>query len=139
MKRIIALLGFKNSGKTILAGKWSTNNNVSFITPIKNPLIKREDYLASTVVNGDVYAFYEAQLVNDFNVLIADDYILSELLTNYPHTYGVWVDNPKAEASERVNVMYSKQDFNYIFNYGLDDPDEWLEQFAIDVEMLQNG
>jgi hypothetical protein len=137
--KIIALVGLKNAGRVILARKWDKNANVSYIEPILNPTDRNGEYLASTVVNGDTYVFYESQLKNDFNVLVADDYILSDLLTNYPDVVSVWVDNPRAEPSERVNVMYTKNDFDYTYNYGLDDPDEWLEQLAFDLEMVQNG
>jgi len=138
MKRIITLTGLKQSGKVKLAETWDRNENVSYIRPVKNPKTT-EEYLASAVVNGNTYVYYESQLVNDFNVLIVDDYTLSDLLTNYPDVVTVWVDNPKAEPSERVNVLFTKDDFDYVYNVGLDDPSEWLEQLAFDVEMVQNG
>lgn len=138
MKRIITLTGLKQSGKVKLAETWDRNENVSYIRPVKNPKTTGR-YLASAVVNGNTYVYYESQLVNDFNVLIVDDYTLSDLLTNYSDVVTVWVDNPKAEPSERVNVLFTKDDFDYVYNVGLDDPSEWLEQLAFDVEMVQNG
>ena len=138
MKRIITLTGLKQSGKVKLAETWDRNENVSFIHPVKNPK-ENKDYLASAVVNGNEYVYYQSQLVNDFNVLIVDDYTLCDLFTNYPDVVSVWVDNPKAEPSERVNVLFIKDDFDYIYNVGLDDPDEFLEQLAFDVEMVQNA
>ena len=69
MKRIITLTGLKQSGKVKLAETWDRNENVSYIRPVKNPKTT-EEYLASAVVNGNTYVYYESQLVNDFNVLI---------------------------------------------------------------------
>ena len=156
MKRIVTLTGLKQSGKVRLAYKWSKNENVSLIQPYttskrrpqdmiylpKDKLdekIKNDDVLCMTVLNGEQYVYFKSQLVNDWNIIIADDYALSDILTNYKDVVPVWVDNSMAEVSDRVNVLYSKDEFDYVYNYGLDDPDEFLEQLAFDVEMVQNA
>lgn len=156
MKRIITLTGPKQSGKLKLAQEWGRNENVSFINPYTSNKKREQDMiylrrdkleskmksdyvLGSTVVNGELYVIFQSQLANDWNVIIADDYLFSDILTNYNYVISVWVHNPKAEQSDRVNIMYSTDDFDYIFNYGLDSSDEFLEQLAFDVEMVQNG
>lgn len=156
MKRIITLTGLKQSGKVKLAYKWSKNENVGLIQPYttskKRPQdmiylpkdkldakMKEEDVLCVSVVNGESYVYFKSQLVHDWNVIIADDYALSDILTNYKDVVPVWVDNTRSEASDRVNVLYSKDEFDYVYNMGLDDPDEFLEQLAFDVEMVQNA
>ena len=152
MKRVIALSGLKQCGKWNLAYKWSTNENVSFIEPYtdnpdndeciqlntKDLLSKmdREPYLFNTNIDGFDYVCFNSQLDSDFNIVIVDDDALIQLLKNYENVTTIWVDNPKAEPSTRVG-KFKQTAYDYIFNYGIGDPDEFLEQLAFDLEMVQ--
>ena len=151
---IITLTGLKNSGKIRLAETWDRNENVSYIKPFTDNPKKRFDaypflptkklfekmdeemVLATSTVNDFTYVYFKSQLINNFNVLVVDDYTLKELKEVVPNVTSVWVDDPNGEDSERVGVIYRKSDYNYIFNYGLDEPDEFIEQVAFDKEIL---
>ena len=142
MKKIIALNGGKHSGKDRLALKWDTNSDVHYIHPVcsrHKDLIDNFPYhqlLCSTMINGVSYNFYDSQLVDGYNVLIVDDYALKDLVeTNY-EVIAVWVDNPKSELSERSGRYYGKEEYDYIYNYGLDEQDTFLEQIAFDSEVM---
>ena len=155
MKTIITLTGLKQSGKWKLANKWDKNENVSFINPYTDAKHRPQDMiylsadklaeksnnetvLCSTMINGRTYAYFESQLKNDFNIFIVDDYALNELVDTYDgRIVKIWVENPKAEASERNGHFHSKDYYDYVFNVGLDDADEFLETVAFDVEMVQ--
>ena len=154
MKQIIALSGLKQSGKVKLCELWDQNANVSYIKPFTdNPKRRFDGYsflptkdlhkkmdeesiLCSSMVKDFDYIYFQSQLINDYNLLIVDDYALKELKEIYPKIITVWVENPKAEDSGRVGVIYRKSDYDYIYNYGLDEPEEFLEQIAFDREIL---
>lgn len=153
--KIITLTGKKQSGKWKLANKWAKNENVSFINPYttakKRPQdmiyldrtklaekSNNENVLCSTIINGETYVFFESQLNNDFNIMIVDDYALGELVDTFDgEIIKVWVDNPKAESSDRNGHFYSRDYYDYIYNVGLDDSDVFLETLAFDTEMVQ--
>lgn len=153
MKRIIALSGLKQSGKWNLAYKWGTNENVSFIEPYTdNPdndeciqlsskellnKMDEEPFLFDTNIDGFDYVCFNSQLDNDFNIVIVDDDALTQLLKNYEKVTTIWVDNAKAEPSTRVG-KFPPLSYDYIFNYGVGDPNEFLEQLAFDLEMVQS-
>ena len=150
--KIIAINGHKNSGKVNLAEKWNKNENVSFIKPYSDnyrPLdykvISREDLdfmvehnvaLASTIVNEHIYVYFKEDFKNDFCIVCVDDIILKQFLESDFEVITVFVNNSKSEPSERVEKLYKKNDYNYIYNYGLDDSEEFLEQIAFDVDIL---
>lgn len=155
MKTIITLTGLKQSGKWKLAYQWDKNENVSFINPYTDAVNRPQDMiyldtvkladktrdesvLCGTMIKGKNYVYFESQLINDFNILIVDDYALDELMQSYDgRIVKVWVENPKAEASERCGHYHSKDYYDYVYNVGLDDADEFLETLAYDVEMVQ--
>lgn len=155
MKTIITLTGLKQSGKWKLACKWDKNENVSFINPYTTSKRRPQDMIymdkvkladktrdepaiCGTIIKGETYCYFESQLKNDFNIFIVDDYALDELVRSYDgRIVKVWVENPKAEASERSGHFHSKDYYDYVFNVGLDDADEFLETLAFDVEMVQ--
>ena len=153
--RIITLTGLKQSGKTRLAMKWGKNVNVSYLCPYttnrKRPTeffylsrdkmeekMKYDTLLCSSIINGETYAYFKSQLKNDFNIIIVDDYALSELVENYDgRVIKIWVDSSKAESSERSGHFHTRDYYDYTYDMELDDPDEFLEQLAFDVEMVQ--
>lgn len=154
MKKIITLSGHKDCGKYALAEKWGRNENVGFIQPFTdNPKRRFDDFpylpskkllakigseplIAMTEFKDFTYVYFPSQLNNDFNVIIADDTIMNCIRDNYEDVVTVWVENPAAEESDRVG-KYKKESYDYVFNYGIDDPDEFLEQLAFDVELVQ--
>lgn len=149
--RIITLTGLKQSGKEKLAELWDNNENVSYIQPFttnrdsehlylskENMLVKmsEEPYLTCTMINGEYYCHFKSQLCNDFNILIVDDYALKDIKDNFDgRVITIWVDNTKGEASERVGHYYTKSDYEYVYNVGLDDPNSFLEQVAFDNQV----
>lgn len=152
--KIITLSGHRNCGKYALAEKCGMNENVSFIQPFTdNPKRRFDDFpylpskrlfakigyeplLAMTEFKDFTYVYFPSQLNSDFNVIIADDTIMNCIKDNYKDIITVWVENPAAEESDSVG-KYKKESYDYVFNYGIDDPDEFLEQLAFDVELVQ--
>lgn len=152
--RIIAINGLKNCGKVELAEEWDKNFNVSFVKPYsdnmrptdyilmhKNDLeflIEHNLSLAHETVGNHHYLYDIEQMINDFNVVCVDDLMLKQLKENENiDLITVWVENPKAEPSERCGKLYKQSDYDYVYNKGLDDPGEFLEQMAFDLEMVQ--
>ena len=149
--KIITLTGLKQSKKTKLAELWSKNENVSYIQPYttnrdsehlyidKDKMYVKlgsEPPLHATMIDGEYYCHFKSQLNNDFNILIVDDYALKDIRENFDgRIISVWVDDPKGEASERVGHYYTKEDYEYIYNVGLDSPDEFLESLAFDNQV----
>ena len=153
--KIITLTGFKQSGKTKLAQLWAKNGNVSYLYPYTTASKRPEDFiylsrdkmdekkkyenvLCTTIIKGESYVYIESQLKNDFNIIIVDDYALSEIVENYDgKVIKIWVDSSKAESSERSGHFHTRDYYDYTYDMELDDPDEFLEQLAFDVEMVQ--
>ena len=151
--KIITISGHKNSEKVKLAEKWDRNENVSLINPVTTKerddfihltpyelesKIEEERPLLSTIIDAETYCYFPSQLKNDWNIFILDDLCLKDLKDNFDgKIVTVWVKDPKAEKSMRTGLIYRESDYDYVFNVGMDDPDEFLEQLAFDVEFVQ--
>lgn len=152
--KIITVSGHRNSAKVKLAENWDRNANVTLINPVTTNM-EREDFihlkpdvmemkieeeqpLVSTTLDGETYCYFESQLSNDWNIFILDDLCLHELKENFTgKIITVYVKDPNADKSARTGMLYGESDYDYVFNVGLDDPDEFLEQLAFDVEFVQ--
>lgn len=152
--KIITITGLKNSKKMNLAKEWDSNENVSYIQPFttskKRPIgciymskdnlkfkMAEEKPLSVIEVNGEFYCYFKSQLINDFNVIIADDEELLQLNHNFDgRVVTIWFEDPKGESSDRVGKL-PKEEYDFIFNQGLDDPDEFLEVLAFQTELVE--
>ena len=152
--KIIALNGHKNCGKVKLAEKWDKNENVTYVKPysdkrdIENYIWMDKDDLkfmvnnnipvASRIINEHIYSFFDEQFINDYCVVCVDDDIMKQFLASDYDVITVFVDNPKAEKSDRVETLYPKSSYYAVYNYGFDDAGEFLEQLAFDLELVQS-
>ena len=151
MNKVITLTGYKNCGKYNLAMDLAKNSDIEFIKPYTDreiPLdelpekfgdfhyvskdtldmmIEDDEVLSSTLINGDRYVFFKFQLVAPYNVLIADDYAVVDIRSNWSNTYSIKVYGKNQRDSDRVGVYLYDHEFDEIFHYGSDDYDalEW--------------
>lgn len=156
MRKILTLSGLKQSGKRKIAEQLERNENCSYIRPFTSAkdcpedFIKvDEDYLyqlagenppLSFVRIGDYnYVYFEMQLDNDFNIIIADDDEVVNIQKNYDgEVYTIWIESKNAEPSERSG-KHGTSYYDYVFNANTDSLDEFIEEVAFDVEFVQGG
>lgn len=150
MKKIITLTGAKNSPVDTVALKLSRNENVDYILPYTDNvhadydmgyhivskaslenMIETDYVLQVTRLNGHTYAHFKFQLVNDYNILIVDDYGLQQVEKNWNGKLSaVYVTG--GETSDRVGVMFGQEYYNYIIVKDTD-LDYLIEQIAADM------
>ena len=108
-----------------------------------------EDYLYSMVGKipplsfvrvGDFnYAYFETQLDNDYNIIIADDDEVVNIQNNYGgEVYTIWVENKKAEHSERSG-NHPLSYYDYIFDMDADSLEEFIEEVVFDIEFVRGA
>ena len=148
LNKVITLTGHKNCGKYNVAMDLAENSDVAFIKPYTDreiPLddipeeygdfhyvskdtldlmIEDDEVLSSTMIDGNRYVFFKFQLTAQYNVLIADDYGVVDIKSNWGDVYSVKVYSDKQIDSDRVGVYLYDHEFDEIFHYGLDDVDE---------------
>ena len=151
MNKIVTLTGYKNCGKYNLAMDLANNSDVAFIKPYTDreiPLdeipeeygefhyvskdtldimMEDDEVISSTTINGNRYVFFKFQLTAPYNVLIADDYAVVDIRSNWKNTYSIKVYGDNQKDSDRVGVYLYDHEFDEIFHYGSDDVDslEW--------------
>lgn len=156
--RIVTLTGAKNSGTDKIASLLSENSDVGYIRPytdknipfgeiaelygdyhhvapeVLDQMIEDEEVLSINYVNGTRYVFFKFQLEYDYNILIADDYTVVNIKTNYDDVYSVMVHSKDEKPSNRVGVYLYEHEFDEVFNYDTDDIDslEWRIGFEFD-------
>ena len=148
MNKVITLTGYKNCGKYNLAMDLANNSDVAFIKPYTDreiPLdsipeefgdyhyvskdtldmmMEDDEVLSSTIIDGNRYVFFKFQLTASYNVLIADDYAVVDIRSNWKNTYSIKVYGKNQRDSDRVGVYLYDHEFDEIFHYGSDDYDE---------------
>ena len=148
MNKVITLTGYKNCGKYNLAMDLANNSDVAFIKPYTDreiPLeeipeefgefhyvskdtldlmMEEDEVLSSTLIDGNRYVFFKFQLTAPYNVLIADDYAVVDIRSNWKNTLSIKVYGKNQEKSDRVGVYLYDHEFDEIFHYGSDDVDE---------------
>ena len=151
MNKIVTLTGYKNCGKYNLAMDLANNSDVAFIKPYTDReilldeipeeygefhyvskdtldiMMEDDEVISSTTINGNRYVFFKFQLTAPYNVLIADDYAVVDIRSNWKNTYSIKVYGDNQKDSDRVGVYLYDHEFDEIFHYGSDDVDslEW--------------
>lgn len=143
--KIITITGHKNTGKVYLARKLATNSGVDYIIPFTDKefkgdkpqeyydlqfvdpvelddMIKKNDVLISTVIDDDRYVVFKSQLTNNYNVLIVDDWQLTDLMSNWDgELYTIKVKSKNQKKSDRVDVYLFDHEFDEVFDMDYDD------------------
>lgn len=141
MRKIITVTGHKNCGKDIIAQRLSKYENVTYIRPytdrelpqnaepidlekyhyvlptVMEDLLRDEKVLAKTEVNGHLYVFFEFQIMEGYNVLIADDYAVIHIKDNFDDVVTVRVVSEKETESDRVGEYLFAHEFDYFIDY----------------------
>ena len=148
MNKVITITGHKNCGKVRLAERLAKNSDVEFIRPYTDMeiqlseiaekfgeyhyvssdtldlMMEDDEVLSETVIDGVRFVFFKFQLTAPYNVLIADDYAVVDIRDKWKNTYSIKVWSDKQEDSDRVGVYLYNHEFDTVFHYGDDDPDE---------------
>ena len=148
-EKIITVTGHKNCGKDIIAQRLSKYENVSYIKPytdrelpqnaepidlekyhyvlptVMEDLLRDEKVLAMTEVNGHLYVFFEFQMRDEYNVLIADDYAVISIKDNFDgRVITVRVVSENETESDRVGEYLYAHEFDYFIDYDKYDLDD---------------
>ena len=96
--KLIVLNGAKHTKKTTLALRLASNSDVQYVRPCtskkdvdcnfieKEQLDKMKDeceVLSCTTIKGIDYVFFKHQFNADYNIIIADDYAVIDILNNW--------------------------------------------------------
>ena len=142
--KLIVICGAKNSKKTLLAQRLSSNSDCRWIKPWSDkpvPLnaddtdefipisesklsdkMEKEIPLCVTVIDGHRYVFFENQLNEEFVVLIGDDTILFNIKKNFKGDL-LTVKCHSNDETESPRCLSPDSDFDIVFNYDTDDYD----------------
>lgn len=151
MKTIVTITGHKYTKKDFVAKRLGSKKNAQFIYPYcetelppsaiamgnglseilmlnyvlpseLDEMIERENVLSVTVINGKRYVFFEFQMTADYNVLIADDYAVNDIMSNWVgNIVTIRLESAKEEESDRVGEYFFKEEFDVLFNVDGDD------------------
>ena len=143
MKKIITLTGHKHCQKDIVAYMLDTYNNgfVTWVKPYTDaPLnlgefseenggytylskeeldfeIKNKNVLSITKVNNHRYVYFEEQMTNEWNVIIADDITVINAKEKWKdNVTSVKIVSESEEKSDRVNQYLFDHEFDFIFD-----------------------
>ena len=156
MNKIVTVTGHKNSGKGIVALKLASNDGAGFIKPytdreippsmkgeplyeelynyvlptVLDDMLREEQALSETIINGHRYVYFSFQMINAVNVLIADDYEVINIKETYPRVYTVRVVSENEEQSDRVGEYLFQHEFDFVFDYD-NDPVEMLRDVVL--------
>ena len=146
--KLIVISGAKNSKKDLLAMSLANNPDVVWIKPYSNRKIpinadphddfialndsqlnvklSREVPLAETIVKGNRYIFFENQLKGEYVLIIGDDRIAYNIENNWDgEVISIRCHSDDERSSSRF--LMADEEFDYVFNYGTDDLDEFKE------------
>lgn len=151
MNNIISITGHPRSGHLDLAFKLCKNSSISFVKAYTNrpvndlwsdcynfvsdlrleELMRTEEILYESMVNGYYYVFFKKQLTDSYNVLILDDYGVAECRSKYINNfYSIKCTSKNQGDSDRVGVYMYDHEFDKIFHYEKDS----LEELEWEIE-----
>jgi len=147
MNKVVTLTGGKYAGQLTLAYKLGANSDAEFVKPytdrevpigvdpdtigdyhfvskdVLDKMIDEEEVLCSTEINNARYVIFIKQLVNDYNILVVDDYQLLDVKRRWSNLFTVKVHGRNEESSDRVDVCFRDDEFDEVFMFGVDDFD----------------
>lgn len=147
-RKIITVTGHKHSGKLIVVDDLTKYDKVNYIKPytdrelppnsepihseqyhhvlptVMEDLLRDEKVLSKTVINGHNYVFFEFQLKEGYNVMIADDYAVMDIKDHFGDVTTIRVISENEEESDRVGEYLYAHEFDYLIDYDRYSPKE---------------
>lgn len=157
MKKLITVTGHRNCGKERIVEDMTKYGNVNYIKPytdrklpenaepihlerfhyvlptVMEDLLRDEMVLSETNINGHKYVFFEFQLKEGYNVMIADDYAVVNIIEILDDVTTVRVFSENETQSDRVGEYLFKHEFDYLIDYDEYNP-KILEEILNDRE-----
>ena len=151
MKRIVTITGQKNCKKEFLVADICKEDGIQYVKPytdrelppnsdemdadmynyvlptVMEDMIRDEDVLCETKVNGHRYLIFAFQMTAQVNVVYADDYAVVQIKDNWDDVYTVRVVNDAERPSDRVGEYLYPHEFDKVFDYDKDDVAELVE------------
>lgn len=147
MKKIVTITGHKHTKKGIIATELARNSDVEYVRPytarslpkdiepsileaeynvvlpsVLDDMMKKEKVLAVTEIGKHKYVYFEFQFRKPYSVIIADDYAVVNIKSNWDgKIFTIRAVSDKEEPSERVDEFLYKHEFDTIFDYERDD------------------
>ena len=147
MDLLIIISGAKNSKKNLLAMDLASNSDCRWIKPytdrevpvnqenwemdeyvhltsdLLDKKIVDETVMASIIVDGDRWVFFESQFDSAFGVIIGDDSVVSQFRENWNgELFTIKCHSKDEKYSERS--LLKDSEFDAVFCYGRDDYDD---------------
>ena len=152
--KIVTITGHKHTKKDYVAMKLAENSDVEFIQPyvdvelpkgvepdefdgyhivlpaVMDDMIRDEEVISITEINGRRYVFFEFQITADYIVVIVDDFGLKAIKDKYKNVFTVLLKSKNQEPSERVLEFLKPSDFDVVFDVDTEDISDLEDKIA---------